>query len=181
MSLLNTAPGLLVGTGAEPPVAVGGSGPFVVGDLGVRQDQEAFVGQTLDHGVGDLLGFEDGQIWKTMKSQYEKRCIERQHYTTFEILQPLTDKLVRANPLKGRMQLGKIYIQKGQSWTEAYVRELMVFPAGKHDDQVDATAWCVRLTLTRGAPKPPPPAQVKSWKDKLNAIAGSDGASHMAA
>lgn len=148
-------------------------------------DGNAIVEHIIDQSIAwkaDLLGFEDGQIWKTMRSQYEKRCIERQHYTTFEVLQPLTDKLVRANPLKGRMQLGKVYVRKDQPWTEAYVRELMVFPAGKHDDQVDATAWCVRLTLTRGAPKPAPAPRVKSWKDRLNAIAGGDdGASHMAA
>lgn len=104
-------------------------------------DGNAIVEHMIDQSVAwkaDMLGFEDGQIWKTMKAQYEKRCLERQHYTTYEVLQPLTDKLVRANPLKGRMQLGKVFIQKDQPWTEAFVRELMVFPAGKHDDQVDA-------------------------------------------
>ena len=60
----------------------------------------------------DYLGMEDGQIWKTMQSQFEKRCKERKVYPSTQILVPLTDKLVRANPIKGRMQLGKVYFPK---------------------------------------------------------------------
>ena len=142
---------------------------------------EHMIDQSINWGA-DLLGFEDGQIWKTLKAQYEKRCIERQHYTTYEVLQPLTDKMVRANPLKGRMQLHKVFIKKDAPWTEAYVRELMTFPAGKHDDQVDATAWAVRLTLTRSAPKPKPPPKTKSWRDGLGEFTeGAASGSHMAA
>lgn len=142
---------------------------------------EHMIDQSINWGA-DLLGFEDGQIWKTLKAQYEKRCIERQHYTTYEVLQPLTDKLVRANPLKGRMQLHKVFIKKDEAWTEPYVRELMTFPAGKHDDQVDATAWAVRLTLTRSAPKSKPPPKTASWRDKLGAFTEGAGVnSHMAA
>lgn len=142
---------------------------------------EHMIDQSINWGA-DLLGFEDGQIWKTLKAQYEKRCIERQHYTTYEVLQPLTDKLVRANPLKGRMQLHKVFIKKDERWTEPFVRELMTFPAGKHDDQVDAAAWCVRLTLTRSAPKPKPPPKTESWRDKLGAFTEGAGVnSHMAA
>ena len=142
---------------------------------------EHMIDQSINWGA-DLLGFEDGQIFKSIRAQYEKRCLERQHYTTFEILQPLTDKLVRANPLKGRMQLHKVFIKKDEAWTGAFVRELMTFPAGKHDDQVDAAAWCVRLTLTRSAPRPKPPPKTKSWRDKLGAFTeGAGETSHMAA
>lgn len=142
---------------------------------------EHMIDQSINWGA-DLLGFEDGQIWKTLKAQYEKRCLERQHYTTFEVLQPLTDKLVRANPLKGRMQLHKVFIKKDERWTEPFVRELMTFPAGKHDDQVDAAAWCVRLTLTRSAPKPKPPPKTESWRDRLGQYTeGAGDATHMAA
>ncbi len=129
----------------------------------------------------DFLGVEDGQIWKTLRAQFETRCIERNVFQAFEVLQPLTDKIVRASPLKGRMQLKKVFIWKDRSWTDVFVRELMVFPGGKNDDQVDAAAWCARLTLNHMPKKPPPPKKLESWKDKLRALSMTEGASHMAA
>lgn len=129
----------------------------------------------------DLLGFEDGQIWKTMQAQFDKRCDERRMYPTYEILKPLTDKKARANPLKGRMQAGKVYFPDKAPWLHDVYTELLRFPAGKHDDVVDALAWAVRLTLTRSAPKLPEPAKIKSWKDKLLTGGSLEGTSHMAA
>lgn len=82
----------------------------------------------------DLLGFEDGQIWKTMQAQFDKRCEERRMYPTYEILKPLTDKKARANPLKGRMQAGKVYFPDKAPWLHDVYSELLRFPAGKHDD-----------------------------------------------
>jgi predicted phage terminase large subunit-like protein len=140
-------------------------------------DGNAIVEHMIDQSIAfgaDLLGFEDGQIWKSLKAQYEKRCLERMHYTTYEILQPLTNKMVRANPLKGRMQLGKVFVKKNAAWAEVFVRELMTFPAGKHDDQVDAAAWAVRLTLTRSAPRRAVPKPLPSWRDKLGKINEGD-------
>lgn len=82
----------------------------------------------------DLLGFEDGQIWKTMQAQFDKRCNERKMYPTYEILKPLTDKKARANPLKGRMQAGKVYFPDQAHWLHDVRTEMLRFPAGKHDD-----------------------------------------------
>lgn len=147
-------------------------------------DGNAIVEHMIDQYVAyevDFLGVEDGQIWKTLRSQFEKRCQERRVYPSFEVLQPLTDKLVRANPLRGRMQLGKVFFLKGADWEAACNRELMVFPAGKHDDQVDALAWATRLTLNHAPPKPPAPPPQKSWKDKLKGLTNGKGTSHMAA
>lgn len=129
----------------------------------------------------DLLGFEDGQIWKSLASQFKKRCDERGAYPNFELLQPLTDKKVRAGPLKGRMQIGKFFVRQHQPWTEPFRQELMKFPSGKWDDQTDATSWCVRLTLTKAAPKKKVPKTEKSWKDKLKGLIGADGGGHMSA
>ena len=129
----------------------------------------------------DLIGFEDGQIWKSLTSQFTKRCEERRLYPSFEALQPLTDKKVRAGPLKGRMQNGKVFIRQHQPWTEPFRQELMKFPSGTYLDQVDAAAWAVRLTLTKSAPKKRVPVGQKSWKDKLNALLGGHGGTHMSA
>ena len=150
-------------------------------------DGNAIVEHMIDQIVAwgtDFLAVEDGQIWKSIKSQFETRCAERQVFQAYEVLQPLTDKIVRAGPLRGRMQLKKVFIRKDMPWTDPFVRELMVFPGGKHDDQVDAASWMVRLTLQHLPKKPPAPPPPKSWKDKLNGIIagqGVAGQSHMSA
>lgn len=129
----------------------------------------------------DCLGFEDGQIWKAIEFQFQKRCEERKQYPSHELLKPLTDKMVRANPLRGRMQLHKVFFDKNASWYDAMYREMIVFPAGKHDDCVDSLAWAVRLTLSRAAPRDArPQIKLPSWKDKLRGHGGKGG-SHMCA
>lgn len=129
-----------------------------------------------------LLGFEDGQIWKTMEAQFAKRCSERRFYPSHEVLKPLTDKQARAHPLRGRMQAGKIWFLDRAPWFTELFNEMTRFPAGKHDDQIDSLAWNVRLTLGRHAPKPQVPKnRLKSWKDKLPGLMGRKGASHMCA
>lgn len=144
---------------------------------------EHMIDQYVMWGV-DYLGMEDGQIWKAIRSQFERRCQERKVYPSFEVLQPLTDKLVRANPLKGRMQLGKVYWpEDGASpWVEPCVRELIVFPNGKNDDQVDAVAWAVRMTLNHAAPRDPAPKPrgPESWKTRLARELAGAGGGHMA-
>lgn len=128
----------------------------------------------------DCLGFEDGQIWKAIEFQFQKRCSERRQYPSFELLKPLTDKMVRANPLRGRMQLGKVYFDNNAPYWAELQKEMLHFPAGKHDDQIDSLAWAIRLTLSRAAPREDRPApRVNSWKDKLRGSV--KGGSHMAA
>ncbi len=131
------------------------------------------------HWQADLLGFEDGQIWKALESQYLRQCETERFYPSYEVLKPLTDKMVRANPLRGRMQLKKVFYDKHAPWFPTYQKELLHFPAGKHDDQVDATSWAVRLTLARAAPKVKEPKPLPSWKDKLG-FGVTRGATHMA-
>lgn len=151
-------------------------------------DGNAIVEHMIDQYVlwdTDILGVEDGQIWKSLRSQFEKRCKERRVYPSVETLVPLTDKLVRANPLKGRMQLGKVYFPEEAKtpWVDILTREMLVFPNGKHDDQVDAMAWCVRLTLQHAAPADPAPKQKQpeSWKKRLLRMLNGQGGGHMAA
>ena len=129
----------------------------------------------------DWLGFEDGQIWKALESQFEKRSREKKFYPSYEVLKPLTDKLVRANPLKGRMQARKVFFDMDAHWFRELQKEMLHFPAGKHDDQIDALAWAVRLTLMHAPPREKrPEVKIKSWKDKLRMIGGSGGG-HMSA
>ena len=128
----------------------------------------------------DVLGFEDGQIWKAIEFQFQKRCEERRQYPSYELLKPLTDKMVRANPLKGRMQLGKVFFDKHAPYFTDLHKEFLHFPAGKHDDQVDAVSWTIRLTLSRSAPKREiKEPKMPSWRDRLK-VGYKGTTSHMA-
>jgi hypothetical protein len=45
---------------------------------------------------------------------------------------------VRAQSIRGRMALEGLYVPTNAPWFAEFKRELLSFPAGKHDDQVDA-------------------------------------------
>jgi predicted phage terminase large subunit-like protein len=58
------------------------------------------------------------------------------------------DKSVRADPFSSQVNAGNVKLVKG-SWNKAFIEELRAFPAGKHDDQVDAVADAfAELTLS---------------------------------
>lgn len=127
-----------------------------------------------------ILGFEDGQIWRAISQLLYKRMKERKLYPAIEILKPITDKLARARPLQGRMQQGMVSFNRDGDWYEVVRNELLRFPAGVHDDCVDALAWMTSLCINRAPPRKPQAQKVKSWKDRLNTISGGTP-SHMAA
>ncbi|MBK8653161.1 MAG: hypothetical protein IPN20_04495 [Haliscomenobacter sp.] len=84
----------------------------------------------------NAIGVEDGQIWKAIESQFLKACEEHpsRHFPSYEPLKPLTDKKVRADPLRGRMQAGKVYFDKEAHYFSVMQNELLHFPNAKHDD-----------------------------------------------
>ena len=126
------------------------------------------------------LGFEDGQIWRAIKPVLEMRMQERNLFPPYEVLKPLTDKLVRARALQGRMQQGRVMFLEAD-WMTELKREMLRFPAGSHDDMVDALAWACNLIVNKAPPKPDDRAPVlKSWKAKLGSL-GKEESSHMAA
>ena len=126
-----------------------------------------------------LAGFEDGQIWKSIKAVVLRRAEERRVALNYETLSPLTDKLVRAGPLRGRMQMKKMYFRKDAHFRDTVDQELLRFPGGKHDDIVDAAAWATRLVLAHQPPAQRKAKPLESWKDKL--FRAKRGESHMAA
>lgn len=127
-----------------------------------------------------LMGMEDGQIWRTLEPMFKKRMAERRVYPTFEVLRPLTDKMARARPLQGRMQQGKVIFPREISWLSTTEQEMLRFPAGAHDDIVDALAWAVRLCMDKAPPVEPEPKKLPSWRDKLKSFGVNTG-SHMSA
>lgn len=51
------------------------------------------------------------------------------------------DKETRALPVMARMEAGTVYFMQGAPWLGDYEDELLVFPNGEYDDQVDVTSY----------------------------------------
>ena len=130
--------------------------------------------------TGYLLGAEDGQIWRAIEPMLKKRMTERRQYPPYEVLRPMTDKLARARPLQGRMQQGRIVFPQEAPWLPQAEQELLRFPAGAHDDVVDAMAWVVQLCLGKEPPRMAVPPPIPSWRDKLTGFGNGQG-THMTA
>ena len=57
---------------------------------------------------------------------------------------PVTgDKETRAKPLAAQSEIGNVRLVRG-AWNDAFLDEIEMFPAGAHDDQVDAAADALR-------------------------------------
>jgi predicted phage terminase large subunit-like protein len=48
-------------------------------------------------------------------------------------------KEIRASPFSSQVNAGNVKMLRGD-WNQAFIEELRQFPAGKHDDQVDAAS-----------------------------------------
>ncbi len=124
-----------------------------------------------------LLGFEDGQIYRAIEALLKKRMRERKVYPSIVVLKPITDKMARARPLQGRMQQGMVSFNRVGEWFDPLRTEMLRFPAGIHDDQVDSMAWMCQMAIGRQPPRPPKIKKEPSWTDKLK-LRGGQG-SHM--
>jgi predicted phage terminase large subunit-like protein len=108
--------------------------------------------------VQPMLSFENGQIWKTLKPVLKAEMKRRG--VTFSVdgpdveQQPVTDKKVRARAFQGEMQAFRVFWNTAASWYAKCYAELMRFPAGTHDDQVDALAWAFKRIMLMSAPAP---------------------------
>jgi predicted phage terminase large subunit-like protein len=51
------------------------------------------------------------------------------------------DKVSRSLPIATLMEAGKVYFKEDAHWLNNFEEELLSFPNGKHDDQVDAFAY----------------------------------------
>jgi hypothetical protein len=68
----------------------------------------------------------------------ERRMRERKAYLARKQFPTRGDKAVRAQSIRGRMALEGLYVPAQAHWYSAFRSELLSFPAGKHDDAVDA-------------------------------------------
>ena len=81
---------------------------------------------------------ETGQIKAALGPFLEQRMRQRRTYVSREQFPTRGDKAVRAQSIRGRMALNGLYVPISAPWYPEFRSELLTFPAGKHDDQVDA-------------------------------------------
>lgn len=88
---------------------------------------------------------EQGQIIKSIGPFLDKRMREERVYCRREQVASAADKPTRSRSIQARTAMGKVYLPSKAAWLDAFIGELLVFPAGKHDDQVDAFGLIGRM------------------------------------
>jgi predicted phage terminase large subunit-like protein len=81
---------------------------------------------------------ENGQIRAAIGPHLARRQRERNAWVAREQFATKGDKAVRAQSIRGRMGIEGLYVPVHAKWYAAFRNELLSFPSGKHDDQVDA-------------------------------------------
>lgn len=105
---------------------------------------------------------EQGQIRSGIGPFLDRRQRERKAYVAREPFPTRGDKQIRAQSIRGRMALEGLYVPEHASWYPSLRSELLSFPNGAHDDQVDALGLVGQLldTMLTGIPKPKPVLRV---------------------
>ncbi len=81
---------------------------------------------------------ETGQIKAGVGPFLVKRMLETGSYTAREQFPTRGDKAVRAQSIRGRMAMQGLHVPRDAPWVSDLTSEMMSFPVGVHDDQVDA-------------------------------------------
>lgn len=108
---------------------------------------------------------EQGQIRSGVGPFLDRRQRERQAFVFREAFPTRGDKSIRAQSMRGRMALEGLYVPHNAPWYADFRTELLSFPAGKHDDQVDAIGLVGQLLdkmMAGDAPKKPEPKKDQS-------------------
>lgn len=121
-------------------------------------------------------GEEQGQIIKSIGPFLERRSSERGIYCNRVQMASASDKPTRARAFQARMASGKVFFPRNKHWLAAFEQELLSFPAGKHDDQVDAASLLFRLLAEMiGKEILPTKPQGDAWDRAFEDLENEDG------
>lgn len=81
---------------------------------------------------------ERGHISRAIGPFLRKRMVEESVYASIVEVTPQQDKQARAASIKGRMAQGKVRFPAWAPWYQEVKNQILTFPAGAHDDFVDA-------------------------------------------
>lgn len=100
---------------------------------------------------------ETGQIKSALGPFIDQQMRKRKAYCArTQFTTSKGNKAARAQSIRGRMALDGLYVPTKAKWYEPLRSELLAFPSGKHDDQVDALALIGQLldVMIEGRPIP---------------------------
>lgn len=111
---------------------------------------------------------ETGQIKSGVGPFLVRRMLDRQAYVAREAFATRGDKAIRAQSIRGRMALSGLHVLKDAPFLADLISEMMSFPVGVHDDQVDALGLVGQLIdrMSYGSkPKPEPAKPIYQVED----------------
>ena len=133
----------------------------VVCTIGIDKNQNVFVLDIIRKKL------EAPDVLKLLEAVYEKwspsvigvesagyqlaliQMAKRQTSLPIQKLKADKDKFSRALPLSAKMESGIVFYPMDSVWYSDLEKEMLQFPAGEHDDQVDALAYGILQTSTR--------------------------------
>lgn len=88
------------------------------------------------------VGVEDMQISKSIGPFLREEMVRQNCYISlYSLKHGGKDKVTRARSIQARMRAHGVKFDKGADWYPLFENELLQFPRGKNDDQVDAFAY----------------------------------------
>lgn len=105
---------------------------------------------------------ETGQIKSGVGPFLVRSMLEKQAYVAREQFPTRGDKAVRAQSFRGRIASTGLHIHRDAEWKTDLINEMMSFPVGVHDDQVDALGLVGQLLdrMYAGKSLPPKPEEI---------------------
>ena len=120
-----------------------------------------------------MWGEEKGQILRSIDPFIKKKMQEEKAYVHRKGFPSSMDKVQRAQAIRGRMAEGKVFFPQNAPWLEVLISECLMFPSGKHDDQVDVLSLFGRMMLdmvSSGPRKVEEEKPVFAWNQTANGL-----------
>jgi predicted phage terminase large subunit-like protein len=116
-------------------------------------------------------GIERSQIQMSIGPFFEKRLEERKvtDMNVIELSPGNRDKVARSRSIQGRCRQRKVHLPKNAKWLQLFMNEILAFPVGQNDDQVDAFNWIGLMLDETDVPRiyKKRGRKEESWRDKV--------------
>lgn len=131
---------------------------YVLHVIRVRAGEARLVQVMADHierTRPQIVGVEEGAFKQAATRDLVRRLAaelgtrEAELALTINWIKPTTDKTFRAHLPAGRAEAGLVYADRSAPWWTTFEAELLRFPRGRHDDQVDALSGAMQLALEK--------------------------------